>query len=78
MRTFPANITADDPVMVVRSKYVLSQFGPLSENSALLVNGYVAGVQLSQLRAASPQDSSCATNVLGRVLSQALRLSAVT
>jgi hypothetical protein len=25
---FPAYITADDPAMVARSKYVLSQFGP--------------------------------------------------
>ena len=25
--TFPANITADDPVMIARSKYVLLQFG---------------------------------------------------
>ena len=43
MRTFPANITADDPVMVARSKYALSQFGFLSENCALWVNGHVAG-----------------------------------
>ena len=43
MRNFPAGITADDPVMVARSKYALSQFGFLSENCALLVNGHVAG-----------------------------------
>jgi ribulose-bisphosphate carboxylase large chain len=43
MRTFPANINADDPGMVARSKYVLSQFGTLSENCALMVNGRVAG-----------------------------------
>ena len=43
MRTFPAEITADDPVMVAHSKYVLSQFGSLGKNCALLVNGYVAG-----------------------------------
>merc|ERR1711933_631045 len=43
-KLFSANITADDPVeMVSRGKYVLSQFGPLSENCAFLVDGYVAG-----------------------------------
>jgi hypothetical protein len=35
MRTFLLNITADDPVMVARSKYGLSQPSPLSENCAL-------------------------------------------
>ena len=44
MRTLPANINADDPDMVARSKYVLLQFGTLSENCALMVNGRVAGV----------------------------------
>ncbi|CAE8680658.1 unnamed protein product, partial [Polarella glacialis] len=39
-----ANITADDPnEMIARGKYVLSQFGPLGENCAFLVDGYVAG-----------------------------------
>merc|ERR1719454_344446 len=43
-KLFSANITADDPVeMVARGKYVLSQFGPMAENCALLVDGYVAG-----------------------------------
>ena len=41
---FVANITADDPlVRVARGKYVLSQFDPLGENYAFLVDGYVAG-----------------------------------
>merc|ERR1719323_1702664 len=43
-KLFSANITADDPAeMVARGKYILSQFGPLSENCAFLVDGYVAG-----------------------------------
>merc|ERR1712076_277489 len=43
-KLFSANITADDPAeMVARGKYVMSQFGPLGENTALLVDGYVAG-----------------------------------
>ena len=43
-KLFSANITADDPEeMIARGKYVLSQFGPLSENCAFLVDGYVAG-----------------------------------
>merc|ERR1712149_118626 len=43
-KLFSANITADDPAeMVARGKYVLSQFGPLAENCAFLVDGYVAG-----------------------------------
>merc|ERR1712054_478423 len=43
-KLFSANITADDPnEMIARGKYVLSQFGPLAENCALLVDGYVAG-----------------------------------
>merc|ERR1712211_95851 len=29
--------------MIARGKYVLSQFGPLAENCAFLVDGYVAG-----------------------------------
>merc|ERR1719510_2410461 len=29
--------------MIARGKYVLSQFGPLGENTAFLVDGYVAG-----------------------------------
>ena len=29
--------------MIARGKYILSQFGPLSENCAFLVDGYVAG-----------------------------------
>ena len=40
----PANITADDPNdMMARGKYVLSQFGALSETCTFLVDGYVAG-----------------------------------
>merc|ERR1712014_352645 len=36
--------TADDPAeMIARGKYVLSQFGPLGENTAFLVDGYVSG-----------------------------------
>ena len=32
-KLFSANITADDPAeMIARGKYVMSQFGPLSEN----------------------------------------------
>ncbi|CAE7724103.1 rbcL [Symbiodinium sp. CCMP2592] len=43
-KLFSANITADDPnEMIARGKYCLSQFGPLSENCAFLVDGYVAG-----------------------------------
>merc|ERR1712232_1136963 len=43
-KLFSANITADDPAeMIARGKYVLSQFGPLSECCAFLVDGYVAG-----------------------------------
>eukprot|EP00413_Alexandrium_margalefii_P050024 CAMPEP_0204610778 /NCGR_PEP_ID=MMETSP0661-20131031/61682_1 /ASSEMBLY_ACC=CAM_ASM_000606 /TAXON_ID=109239 /ORGANISM="Alexandrium margalefi, Strain AMGDE01CS-322" /LENGTH=647 /DNA_ID=CAMNT_0051622603 /DNA_START=89 /DNA_END=2032 /DNA_ORIENTATION=+ len=43
-KLFSANITADDPAeMVARGKYVLSQFGPMAENCAFLVDGYVAG-----------------------------------
>merc|ERR1719437_221731 len=43
-KLFSANITADDPAeMIARGKYVLSQFGPLGENTAFLVDGYVAG-----------------------------------
>merc|ERR1712056_100160 len=43
-KLFSANITADDPVeMIARGKYVMSQFGPLAENCAFLVDGYVAG-----------------------------------
>ena len=43
-KLFSANITADDPAeMIARGKYILSQFGPLSENCAFLVDGYVAG-----------------------------------
>ena len=34
----------DDPnEMIARGKYCMSQFGPLSENCAFLVDGYVAG-----------------------------------
>ena len=29
--------------MIARGKYILSQFGPLAENCAFLVDGYVAG-----------------------------------
>merc|ERR1712156_705527 len=43
-KLFSANITADDPAeMIARGKYILSQFGPLAENCAFLVDGYVAG-----------------------------------
>merc|ERR1711972_828221 len=43
-KLFSANITADDPAeMIARAKYVMSQFGPLAENCAFLVDGYVAG-----------------------------------
>jgi len=43
-KLFSANITADDPVeMVSRGKYIMAQFGPLAENCAFLVDGYVAG-----------------------------------
>merc|ERR1711879_307717 len=43
-KLFSANITADDPAeMIARGKYVLSQFGPLAENCAFLVDCYVAG-----------------------------------
>ena len=39
-KLFSANITADDPEeMIARGKYILSQFGPLSENCAFLVDG---------------------------------------
>merc|ERR1719432_604090 len=43
-KLFSANITADDPAeMIARGKYILSQFGPIAENCAFLVDGYVAG-----------------------------------
>merc|ERR1719311_872405 len=43
-KLFSANITADDPVeMIARGKYVMAQFGPLAEYTALLVDGYVTG-----------------------------------
>mmetsp|Transcript_78150 Transcript_78150/g.171342 ORF Transcript_78150/g.171342 Transcript_78150/m.171342 type:complete len:962 (-) Transcript_78150:323-3208(-) len=43
-KIFSANITADDPnEMIARGEYILSQFGPLAENVAFLVDGYVAG-----------------------------------
>merc|ERR1712134_176677 len=43
-KLFSANVTADDPVEIIaRGKYVLSQFGPLGENTAFLVDGYVSG-----------------------------------
>jgi len=43
-KLFSANITADDPAeMIARGRYVLSQFGPLGENTAFLVDGYVSG-----------------------------------
>jgi ribulose-bisphosphate carboxylase large chain len=43
-KLFSANITADDPNgMIARGKFVLSQFGPLGESCAFLVEGYVAG-----------------------------------
>ena len=43
-KLFSANITADDPaIMIARGKYVLSQFGPLGENTTFLVDGYVSG-----------------------------------
>ena len=43
-KLFSANITADDPgEMIARGKYILSQFGPLSENCAFLVDGCVGG-----------------------------------
>merc|ERR1712178_219904 len=43
-KLFSANITADDPAeMIARGKYAMSQFGPLSECCAFLVDGYVTG-----------------------------------
>jgi ribulose-bisphosphate carboxylase large chain len=43
-KLFSANITADDPnEMIARGKYILDQFGPIAENIAFLVDGYVAG-----------------------------------
>merc|ERR1712151_995674 len=43
-KLFSANITADDPnEMIARGKFVLGQFGPIAENIAFLVDGYVAG-----------------------------------
>jgi hypothetical protein len=47
--------------MVARSKYVLSQFGPLSENCALLVNGYVVRGTAITVARRSPQHSSAAS-----------------
>merc|ERR1712117_731411 len=45
-KLFSANITADDPAeMIARGKYVLSQFGPLGENTAFLVDGAVTSPQ---------------------------------
>eukprot|EP00435_Cladocopium_sp_Y103_P055948 s2072_g18.t1 len=36
-KLFSANITADDPEeMIARGKYIMSQFGPLSENCCIL------------------------------------------
>merc|ERR1712134_249337 len=43
-KLFSANITADDPAeMIARAKFVMSEFGPLAECCAFLVDGYVAG-----------------------------------
>jgi len=43
-KLFSANITADDPnEMIARGKYILTQMGPMAENVAFLVDGYVAG-----------------------------------
>merc|ERR1740127_393686 len=43
-KLFSANITADDPnEMIARGKYILDQMGPMAENCAFLVDGYVAG-----------------------------------
>merc|ERR1719463_198816 len=43
-KLFSANITADDPnEMIARGKYILGQMGPMAENCAFLVDGYVAG-----------------------------------
>ena len=43
-KLFSAIITADDPAKkIARGKYTLSQCGPLVENCAFLVVGYVAG-----------------------------------
>ncbi|CAK0899438.1 unnamed protein product [Prorocentrum cordatum] len=43
-KLFSANITADDPnEMIARAKYILNQMGPMAENCAFLVDGYVAG-----------------------------------
>eukprot|EP00438_Fugacium_kawagutii_P013509 Skav208902 [mRNA] locus=scaffold270:550072:550512:- [translate_table: standard] len=41
-KPFSANIT-DPEEMIARGKYILSQFSPLSECCAFLVDGYVAG-----------------------------------
>lgn len=43
-KLFSANITADDHYeMLARGEYILETFGPLAENIAFLVDGYVAG-----------------------------------
>ncbi len=78
MRTFPADITADDPVVTARSKYVLLQFGSSSKNCAHLVMTMSLEAHLSQLRAATFNNSSCATTVHGMVPLRAVRLSEVT
>ena len=45
-KLFSANITADDPEeMIARGKYILSQFGPLGECTAFLVDGYGIGAR---------------------------------
>jgi hypothetical protein len=75
---FSANITADDPVeMVARGKYVLSQFGPLGEICAFLVEGYVSGGEAITVARRNFPKHFCTTTVLDMVPSQALRLSAV-
>ena len=41
---FSAKNTVDDPAeMIARDEYILAHLGPLSENCASLVDGYVAG-----------------------------------
>jgi len=44
LKLFNVNVVDDDPhEMIARGQYVMSQFCPLAQNCALLVNGYLAG-----------------------------------
>ena len=49
--------------MMACGKYILSQFGPLSENGAFLVDGYVAGGTAVTVASHNFPSSTCTTTV---------------